>query len=47
MKAAIRAQLARLIALNRTRIDFAEKFEELIQSYNAEAEASKSSSRTS
>lgn len=35
LKAAIRAQLARLIALNRTRIDFAQKFEELIQSYNA------------
>lgn len=35
LKAAIRAQLARLVELNRTRIDFAEKFEELIQSYNA------------
>jgi type I restriction enzyme R subunit len=35
LKAAIRAQLDRLIELNRTRADFAEKFEELIESYNA------------
>jgi type I restriction enzyme R subunit len=35
LKAAIRAQLDKLIALNRTRADFAEKFESLIESYNA------------
>jgi type I restriction enzyme R subunit len=35
LKAAIRAQLERLIRLNRTRSDFAEKFEALIDSYNA------------
>jgi type I restriction enzyme R subunit len=35
LKAAIRAQLERLIRLNKTRADFAEKFEELIESYNA------------
>jgi type I restriction enzyme R subunit len=35
LKAAIRAQLERLIQLNRTRVDFAEKFEALIESYNA------------
>lgn len=35
LKAAIRAQLEKLILLNRTRADFAEKFEELIESYNA------------
>jgi type I restriction enzyme R subunit len=35
LKAAIRAQLDKLIRLNRTRADFAEKFEELIGSYNA------------
>src|SRR5207253_1971008 len=35
LKAAIRAQLEKLIRLNRTRADFAEKFEELIESYNA------------
>ena len=35
LKAAIRAQLGRLIDLNRTRTNFAEKFEELIESYNA------------
>ncbi|MBX3734876.1 MAG: DUF3387 domain-containing protein, partial [Verrucomicrobiae bacterium] len=34
LKAAIRAQLERLIRLNRTRADYAEKFEELIESYN-------------
>ena len=34
LKAAIRAQLEKLIQLNRTRADFAEKFEELIESYN-------------
>ena len=34
LKAAIRAQLERLIQLNRTRADFAEKFEALIESYN-------------
>ncbi len=35
LKAAIRAQLAKLIQLNRTRADFADKFEALIESYNA------------
>lgn len=34
LKAAIRAQLEKLIRLNKTRADFAEKFEELIDSYN-------------
>ena len=34
LKAAIRAQLEKLIRLNHTRADFAEKFEELIESYN-------------
>ena len=35
LKAAIRAQLEKMIQLNRTRTDFAEKFESLIESYNA------------
>lgn len=35
LKAAIRARLEKLIELNRTRVDFAEKFEALIESYNA------------
>lgn len=35
LKAAIRAKLEKLVALNRTRADFSEKFEELIESYNA------------
>jgi len=35
LKAAILAQLEKLIRLNRTRANFAEKFEELIASYNA------------
>lgn len=35
LKGAIRAQLERLIRLNKTRADFQEKFEELIDSYNA------------
>lgn len=34
LKAAIRAQLDKLIRLNRTRVDFLEQFEELIESYN-------------
>jgi type I restriction enzyme R subunit len=34
LKAAIAAKLARLVRLNRTRADFAEKFEALIESYN-------------
>ena len=34
LKAAIRAELEKLIRLNKTRADFAEKFEELIESYN-------------
>ncbi|MCX7038018.1 MAG: type I restriction endonuclease subunit R [Spirochaetes bacterium] len=35
LKAAIRAKLDKLVRLNRTRADFAEKFEALIESYNA------------
>ncbi len=35
LKAAIRAQLEKMIQLNRTRADFAEKFKALIESYNA------------
>lgn len=35
LKAAIRAQLENLIRLNKTRMDFQEKFEELIESYNS------------
>ena len=35
LKAAIRAQLEKLIRLNKTRADFAEKLEALIESYNA------------
>jgi type I restriction enzyme, R subunit len=35
LKSAIRAQLEKLIQLNRTRADFAERFESLIASYNA------------
>ncbi len=35
LKAAIRAQLEKMIQLNRTRADFAEKFDVLIESYNA------------
>ncbi|MBV5339084.1 MAG: type I restriction endonuclease subunit R [Deltaproteobacteria bacterium] len=35
LKAAIRAQLEKMIRLNRTRTDFAEKFEALIENYNA------------
>lgn len=35
LKAAIRAQLEKLIRLNKTRMDFQEQFEELIESYNA------------
>jgi type I restriction enzyme R subunit len=35
LKAAIRAQLEKMIRLNKTRGDFQEKFEELIESYNA------------
>jgi type I restriction enzyme R subunit len=35
LKAAIRAQLEKLIRLNKTRLDFQEKFEELIESYNS------------
>lgn len=34
LKAAIRAKLEHLLRLNRTRADFAQKFEELIESYN-------------
>ncbi len=35
LKAAIRAKLQSLLRLNRTRVDFGEKFEELIAAYNA------------
>lgn len=35
LKALIRARLAKIIQLNRTRADFADKFEALIESYNA------------
>jgi type I restriction enzyme R subunit len=35
LKAAIRAKLDKLVRLNRTRADFAEKFEALIENYNA------------
>ncbi len=35
LKAAIRAQLDKLIQLNKTRADFGDKFDELIESYNA------------
>jgi type I restriction enzyme R subunit len=35
LKAAIRAQIEKLVRLNKTRTDFQEKFEELIESYNA------------
>jgi type I restriction enzyme R subunit len=35
LKAAIRARLEEMVHVNRTRVDFVEKFEELIQSYNA------------
>ncbi|MBF0433561.1 MAG: DUF3387 domain-containing protein, partial [Fibrobacteria bacterium] len=35
LKVAIRAKLEKLVRLNRTRTDFTEKFEELIESYNA------------
>jgi type I restriction enzyme, R subunit len=35
LKAAIRAQLERLVRLNRTRANYLTKFEELIESYNA------------
>ena len=35
LKAAVRVKLEALIRLNRTRTDFAEKFEALIESYNA------------
>ena len=35
LKAAVKAKMESLLRLNRTRTDFAEKFEELIESYNA------------
>jgi type I restriction enzyme R subunit len=34
LKAAVRAQLEKLVRLNRTRTDYLDKFEELIESYN-------------
>ncbi len=35
LKIAIRAKLEKMVALNRIRADFSEKFEALIESYNA------------
>ncbi len=35
LKAAIRAQLEKLIQLNKTRVDFLDRFEDLIESYNS------------
>lgn len=35
LKAAVKAQLERMVQLNRTRADYLEKFQELIDSYNA------------
>ena len=35
LKAAVRAQLERMVRLNRTRADYLTKFQELIESYNA------------
>jgi type I restriction enzyme R subunit len=35
LKAAVRAQLERLLRLNKTRADYAKRFEELIESYNS------------
>ena len=35
LKAAIRAQLSRMVELNSTRVDYLERFETLIESYNA------------
>jgi type I restriction enzyme R subunit len=35
LKAAIRAQLGRMVELNHTRVDYLERFEALIESYNA------------
>jgi len=35
LKAAVRAQMERMVRLNRTRADYLEKFQELIESYNA------------
>ena len=35
LKAAVRAQLERMVRLNRTRADYLEKFQELIDGYNA------------
>jgi type I restriction enzyme, R subunit len=35
LKAAVRAQLERMVRLNRTRADYLEKFQELIEGYNA------------
>ena len=46
LKAAIRAQLEKLVRLSKTRADFAEKFEKLIESYNQAARASRSCSRS-
>jgi len=45
LKTAVRAQLDKLIRLNKTRRDFAERFEELIESYNAGSRESRSSLR--
>ena len=35
LKAAVKAQLERMVLLNRTRTDYLEKFQELIDGYNA------------
>lgn len=35
LRAAIRAQLGRMVEINRTRVDYLERFESLIESYNA------------
>src|SRR5439155_22146032 len=35
LKAAVKAQLERMVLLNRTRADYLEKFQELIDGYNA------------
>jgi type I restriction enzyme R subunit len=35
LKAAVKAQLERMVCLNRTRADYLQKFEELIEAYNS------------
>jgi len=41
LKAAVRALLERLIRLNRTRVNFRERFEELIEAYNVRTESAR------